>query len=167
MSNGTLKLFAWAGLAWALAGSVNAWAGSSTVHHGSTVSLHYTLTVDQKVVDSSVGRSPLTYIQGSSQIVTGLEEQLAGLKKGDKRRITVSPDKGYGPIFPDAYQNVPRKSIPNSKKLKVGDVVTGQFEGGPVRATILDLDKKNVALNLNHPLAGKTLEFDVEVVNVK
>ncbi len=137
------------------------------IQKGSTVTIHYTLKVDRKMVDSSIDREPLTYVQGLGQIVPGLEEQLIGLNQGDKKHVTVSPDKGYGPIYPDAFQNLPRKTFKNSKSLKVGDVVTGQFNGGPVRATIQDIDRKNVSLNLNHPLAGKILEFDVEVVKVK
>ncbi len=140
---------------------------SVAIHNGSTASFHYTLKVDDKIVDSSVGRGPLVYVHGKSQIVPGLEEAMAGLKAGDKKHVTVSADKGYGPIIPDAFQNVPKSSFRNSKNLKVGGTVTGQYGGRPVQATILGMDKKNVVLDLNHPLAGKTLDFDVEVIQVQ
>ena len=137
------------------------------IQNGSTVTIHYTLNVDNKVVDSAIGRNSLTYVQGSGQIIPGLEEQLKDLKQGDKKHITLLPNKGYGPIDSEAFQNVPRKSFRNLKSLKIGGVVTGRYQGKPVQATILAIDKKNVVLDLNHPLAGKTLEFDVEVLEIK
>lgn len=137
------------------------------VQNGSTVTIHYTLTVDHKVVDSSIGKKPLIYVQGLGQIIPGMEEQLKDLKQGDKKHITVPFNKGYGPINSEAFQNVPRKSFKNSKFLKVGGIVTGQYKGNPVEATIIAIDKKNVILDLNHPLAGKTLDFDVEVMEIK
>ncbi|MBI2118809.1 MAG: peptidylprolyl isomerase [Elusimicrobia bacterium] len=137
------------------------------VQNGSTVAIHYTLTVDHKVVDSSIGKKPLIYVQGLGQIIPGMEEQLKDLKQGDKKHITIPAEKGYGPINSEAFQNVPRKSFKNSKFLKVGAIVTGRYKGNPVQATIIGIDKKNVILDLNHPLAGKTLEFDVEVMEIK
>src|SRR3989338_2964885 len=131
----------------------NAHALEKTVaQNGARVTINYTLTVENKVVDSSAGGKPLTYVQGSGQIVPGLEEQIKGLQQGDKRRIIVSPVKGYGQVDPEAYQNVPKTSFKNGKKLKIGQVVNGQYAGNPVRATIIGMDKKNFVLDLNHPL---------------
>ena len=140
-----------------------------TVQAGRTVTVHYTLTVDHKVVDSSRGRAPLRYVQGMNQVIPGLEEQMLNLKQGDKKHFTVPPEKAYGAVNQEAFQNVPKSAFPNPKELKVGGIVTGQFKNdkNPVRATILGMDKKNVVLDLNHPLAGKTLEFDVEVARVE
>ena len=129
--------------------------------------MNYTLTVDSKVVDSSQGREPLTYVQGAGQIIPGLEEKMKGLKKGNKKRITVSPGNGYGFVNPDAYQNVSRKSFKNIKELKIGTIVNGQMKGRPVQAKVISIDKENVILDLNHPLAGKTLQFDIEVLEIK
>lgn len=142
-------------------------SAANLIQNGSTVTIHYTLTVENKVVDSSVGKTPLVYVQGSGQIIPGLEEKLAGAKPGDKKRVTVPPEKGYGPVNPDAFQNVPKKSFHNYKNLKVGSLVTGNLGGRPVHATVMMMDDKNVVLDLNHPLAGKTLQFDVQVVDVK
>lgn len=138
-----------------------------TIKSGSTVSMNYTLKVDGKVVDSSEGREPLTYVQGSGQIIPGLEEQLEGMKKGDKKQATVSPDKGYGISDPQAVQKVPRTAFQDIDKMKVGDVVSGRVNDQEFQAMITDINDKEVTIDLNHPLAGKTLNFDVEITDVK
>lgn len=138
-----------------------------TIQKGSTVTFHYTLSIDSNIVDSSASKKPFTYVQGAGQMIPGLEDQMKGLKKGDKRHITVSPEKGYGPIHPDAFQNVSKNSFKDPKALKVGGTVTGQFNGQLLRATIVSIEDDNVTLDLNHPLAGKTLQFNIEIVDVK
>lgn len=137
------------------------------VQNGDKVSIHYVLKVDRQVADSSAGKKPMTYVQGSGQIIPGLDEQILGMKRGAKKHVTVLPAKGYGEVDSEAYQNVPRKSFRDSKDLKVGGMVTGSSNGQTVRATVLAIDKDTVTLNLNHPLAGKKLEFDVEVVDIQ
>lgn len=109
----------------------------------------------------------MTYVQGAGQIVPGLEEGLKGAKTGDKKHVVVPPGKGYGHTDADLVQVVPKKSIKNSSKLKIGSVVTGQIQGRAVRAVIAGTDAKNFFLDLNHPLAGKTLEFDIQIIDVK
>ena len=141
-------------------------SAAAVAQRGSTVTFHYTLTVEGRTYDTSRGKSPLVVIHGAGQIIPGLEEKMTGMKKGDKNRIVVSPDKGYGPVNPDAFQSVPRKSFKNKKALKMGGIVTGEHEGRPIRATVIGMSKKEVILDLNHPLAGKTLQFDVEILNV-
>jgi FKBP-type peptidyl-prolyl cis-trans isomerase SlyD len=137
-----------------------------SIKKDSKVKIHYTLTVDGTVVDSSSGKDPLEYVHGSSQIIPGLEEQLVGLKKGDKKKVSVSPDKGYGPHNPQAVQKVPKTNFQEADKLKKGGVVSGEMGGQQFRAIIADISDKEVTLDLNHPLAGKTLHFDVEVVGI-
>ena len=137
------------------------------IRNGSTVAMHYTLTVDGRVVDSSVGKNPLTYVQGTGQIIPGLEEQMQGMKKGEKKQVTVKPDKGYGPIDPDAFQVVGKKSVPNWKNVKVGAVLTGKKDGHSLQARVVAIDGDSFTLDLNHPLAGKVLQFDIQVVSVK
>jgi FKBP-type peptidyl-prolyl cis-trans isomerase SlyD len=138
-----------------------------TIKEGSKVSINYKLTVDGVVVDSSDGRGPLTYTQGSGQIIPGLEKQLAGLKAGDKRSVVVEAVEGYGEHNPDAVQKVPRAAFKEADKLKVGSVVGGQVGGQDFEAVVVAVDPKEITLDLNHPLAGKTLNFDVEVVSVE
>ncbi len=136
------------------------------IKNGSKVSIHYTLTVDDHVVDSSQGNDPLIYTQGGGDIIPGLEEQLTGLNKGDKKTVTVSPEKGYGEPNPNAVQTVAKTAFQDSKELKARDVVTGHMGDQRFQAIIIAVDNDNVTLDLNHPLAGKTLEFAIEVIDV-
>ncbi|MBI4597654.1 MAG: peptidylprolyl isomerase [Candidatus Omnitrophica bacterium] len=137
------------------------------IQNGMMVQIDYTLTVDGAVVDSSQGRSPLSYVQGQGEIIPGLEKQLAGLKVGDARDVTVAPEEGYGAVDPQAYVEVPKTQLPPEMTPAVGLALQGTSKNGqPFRATISKVDKDTVILNLNHPLAGKTLHFAVKVVKI-
>ena len=130
------------------------------------VTLHYTLTVEGEVVDSSDGKEPFTYQHGAGEIVPGLEEALEGMKEGDKKTISVLPEKGYGPANPEAMQKVPKTSFQGGGELAVGEMVLGQAGGHEFQARIISMTDEEVTLDLNHPMAGKTLEFQVEIVAV-
>lgn len=137
------------------------------IQDGTAVQLDYTLTVDGEVVDSSKGRSPLSYVQGKGQLIPGLEKQLVGLKAGDTRSLTVAPEDGYGPVDPEAFVEVSREQLPPDIAPEVGQALRGTGpDGRPFRATIFKVGSESVTLDLNHPLAGKTLFFDITVVNV-
>lgn len=136
------------------------------IANGKAVKINYTLTVDGKVVDSSQGKPPLAFVHGTGQIIPGLEEALMGMKAGEKKQVTVGPEKGYGPIDPKAQQKIPKNKFKDTKDLKVGVVVNGQSNGQPIQAKVVAVGPKDVTLDFNHPLAGKTLNFDVEVVEV-
>lgn len=133
---------------------------------GVEVRFHYLLRVDGKVVDSSAGHEPLRYTHGFGQILEGLEDQLEGLKRGDRRTLTVMPEKGYGPVDPHAVQRVARNAFQAPGTLKVGDTVKGQANGGGFQATVVQIGPREITLDLNHPFAGKTLQFEVEIVEV-
>jgi FKBP-type peptidyl-prolyl cis-trans isomerase SlyD len=137
-----------------------------TIQTGSEVKLHYTLTVDGQTVDSSRSGEPLSFTAGAGQIIPGLEEQLKGLKTGDHRAITVLPEKGYGPVHADAIQKVPRKNFQNAGELRVGSTVTAQSNGRMLQARVTQVDKDMITVDMNHPMAGKTLNFDIDVVDV-
>lgn len=142
--------------------------GGMRIKEGSKVSIDYTLTVDDKEVDTSKGKEPLQYTQGSGMIISGLEEALAGLKKGDHKVVSIPPEKGYGERLDKAIQQVSRDMFKNMGEPKVGMVVSGGEQSGqPFQAMITAVDKKTVTLDLNHPLAGKTLNFDVTVVGIE
>ena len=137
------------------------------IKEGSKVAIEYTLTVDGAVADTSKGRAPLEYVQGSGQIITGLEKALLGLKPGDKKSVNVAPKEAYGEINPDAKRTVPKTSILNADKLKLGDMVGANSGGHTFRAVISKIGDNEIELDFNHPLAGKPLRFDVEIVSVK
>jgi FKBP-type peptidyl-prolyl cis-trans isomerase SlyD len=133
---------------------------------GSKVSMHYTLTVDGAVVDSSAGREPLSYVHGEGHLVPGIEAGLAGAVAGEKRHISVSAAQGYGELHPDLLIKAPRAAFAHLPDLQVDGVVQGEGPEGPFRAVVKEITDADVTLDLNHPLAGKTLEFDVEVLSV-
>ena len=139
----------------------------TTIQDGATVELDYTLTVNGDVVDSSKGRSPLSYVQGRGQLIPGLERQLVGLKAGDTRSFTIQPEDGYGLVDPKAVVEVARTQLPNGVTPEVGMPLrsTGP-DGRPFRATVSKVGPESVTLDLNHPLAGKTLLFDITIVKV-
>ncbi len=141
--------------------------GNMMINSGSTVSMDYTLTVDGKVVDTSSGREPLIFVQGTGQIIPGLDGELIGLKKGDKKNVSVAPEVGYGTVDPNAIKKLPKAAFNEAEQMKAGDVVTGNVEGQEFQAKIVEVGGAEVTLDLNHPLAGKTLNFDVEIKDVR
>lgn len=138
------------------------------VSSGKEVSLEYTLKLaDDEVVDTNVGQDPLTYTQGSGQLITGLESKLEGMAVGESRHVTVSPEDGYGSVNPKAFQEVPKENIP-AEAMKVGTELIGRdAQGRVVRPRVSEIKDKTVVLDFNHPLAGKTLYFDVKILDVK
>ena len=138
------------------------------VSTGSVVSFEYTLTDQSGVVlDSSKGKPPMTYTQGNGQIIPGLESQLVGMKLNEEKKITVKPEDAYGPVNPQAFQEVPKDKLPPDA-LKVGTILMAngpQVQGIPVR--VHEIRENTVIIDLNHPLAGKTLIFDVKIVDIK
>ena len=138
-----------------------------TIKNGSKVSLNYKLTVDGVLVDSSDGKAPLVFEHGQGQIIPGLEAELEGMKKGDKKAVTIPPEAAYGPHIEDGVKTVERSTFQNADELQVGGVVSGQAGDQQFQAIITELTDKEVTLDLNHPLAGKTLAFEIEVVSVE
>jgi FKBP-type peptidyl-prolyl cis-trans isomerase 2 len=137
------------------------------IKKGSTVKIHYTLKIDDQTIDSSAERGPITYVQGEGQIIPGVEKRMVGLAVGDKREFTVDPKEGYGDLNPDAVHTVPKSSFNDADKLSVGDMVMGEVGGRTFRARVNEISTEEISLDLNHPLAGKTLEFAVEVLEVQ
>lgn len=141
---------------------------AGVVQEGSIVSIEYTLTDDAgTVLDTNVGKEPLTFIEGAGQIVRGLEKELMGLKTGDQKKVQVKPEDGYGMPDPKAFQEIPRDKIPPEGQ-KVGAMLMSKAPDGsamPIR--VHEVKDKTVVVDLNHPLAGKTLNFDVKIKDIK
>ncbi len=139
-----------------------------TVSEGKSISMEYTLTLENKeVLDTNVGGEPLTFTQGSHQIIPGLETALDGMKAGESKQVRVAPEEGYGPINPQAVQEVPIDQIPSDAR-KVGVKLQGKDgQGRMVTPTVAEVKEQVVVLDFNHPLAGKTLYFDVKILDVK
>jgi FKBP-type peptidyl-prolyl cis-trans isomerase SlyD len=143
-------------------------SSANVIKNGSTVSLEYTLTSDDgQVTETNKGKEPLRYVDGREEIIPGLEKALEGLAPGAEKKVTVKPEDGYGPIDPKGYHEVPKESVP-ADALKVGATLMAQDAQGqqfPVR--VHEIKEKTVVMDLNHPLAGKTLIFDVKILDVK
>ena len=142
-------------------------AGNATgvVAAGRKVTLEYTLTLpDGSVVQSNVGSKAFTYRQGNGQIVPGLEKALAGLKAGEQKKVTLTPEEAYGPVLAENRREVPIDRIPEGAR-HVGAELSAQGFPGAIR--VAEVHQDTAVLDFNHPLAGKTLTFDVRVVSVE
>jgi len=137
---------------------------------GQTVELHYVGTLDDGTeFDSSRARQETISVEvGSGQLITGFDNALTGMKLGEVKNINLSPEEAYGDINPEAYEIVPLTSFPENFEPVVGGMVQGVSpDGQPVVAKIDSIDEENVSLNFNHPLAGQTLNFEIELVNIQ
>lgn len=131
-------------------------------------SFNYTLTNDAgEIIDSSEGRSPLAYLHGAGNIVPGLEKQMAGRKAGDRFDVVVAPEEGYGQPNPMLVQTVPREAFQGVDSIEVGMEFQAQTPQGPLSVVVSKVDADNVTVDGNHPLAGKTLHFAIEVTEVR
>lgn len=134
----------------------------------SVAAFHYTLTDDQnQVIDSSAGRDPLTYLHGGGQIVPGLEKQLEGRSAGDKFTADVVPEEGYGVHHPELMQQVPRSAFQGVEDIQPGMQFQGRGPQGEINVTVTRVEDDKVFIDGNHPLAGKTLHFAIEVTDVR
>jgi FKBP-type peptidyl-prolyl cis-trans isomerase SlyD len=141
----------------------------STIEKNKVVSLHYTGTFeDGSVFDSSEGKEPLEFIFGVGQIIPGLEEGIEGLKVGDKKKIeNIDPSKAYGEKSDEAKQEVPKSQLPQDVEVEEGMQLAAQGPQGPIPVQVAEIKDDNVVIDFNHPLAGKTLNFDVEIVDIR
>lgn len=131
-------------------------------------SFHYTLTnAEGKVIDSSRERGPLSYLQGAGNIVPGLEKAMDGHANGDKFQVEVVPEQGYGQRHPQLVQKVPKNAFANVGEPKPGMQFQTSGPNGPMLVTVTAVDGDEVTIDGNHPLAGETLHFDVEVTDVR
>lgn len=132
------------------------------------VSMHYTLTDnDGNTLDTSSGKDPLVYLQGHQNIIPGLETQMEGKEVGAKFTATVDPANGYGELNPALVQDVPKTNFPDSEQIAPGMQFQTMTEQGPIVLTVKEVKEESVTVDGNHPLAGVTLNFEVEVMEVR
>lgn len=138
------------------------------IAQNAVAAFHYTLTDDDgQVIDSSAGREPLTYLHGSGQIVPGLEKQMEGRAAGDKFTAHVAPEEGYGVRHEELMQEVPRAAFQGVEDIQPGMQFQGNGPEGQVNVTVTKVENDVVFIDANHPLAGKTLHFAIEVTDVR
>ena len=135
---------------------------------GDTVRVHYTGTLeDGSQFDSSRGNDPLEFAMGQGQLIAGFEKAVADLGVGESCTITLPPEDGYGEVIPDMVQKVPRTLMPKGVELKAGMVLQGKTDDGSVnRLTVVSFTDELVTLDANHPLAGKSLTFEIELLEI-
>ena len=147
---------------------VSAQTEKAKIQKGAQVSIQYTLLDDKgKQIESNKDGNPFKYTHGKGNIIPGLENGLKGMQVGEEKTIEVKPEDAYGKVHPEAFQEVPLKNIP-PELLKVGaQLVARNPQGQSMPVRVHEIKKETVVLNLNHPLAGKTLTFEVKIVAVK
>ena len=140
----------------------------AVIEKGSSVKIEYTLKDDKgAVLDTNAGKEALAFTQGAQQIIPGLDKALLGMKAGDTKKVTVKPEDAYGPVDPKAEAEVPKDVLPQGAAVVGTRLLARSQDGQPRPVTVKAVKDTTVLLDLNHPLAGKTLFFDVKVVSVE
>lgn len=143
-------------------------SATNTVEPGRVIALHYTLYDESDQVLDASSEDPIVYLHGADNIVTGLEQALAGHKAGDRVEALVPPEKGYGPRDAGAIQKLPRAQFPDDIELEPGMPLGAQGpDGEQLTVWVVAVEDDGVTLDLNHPLAGRTLRFDVAIEAVR
>lgn len=136
----------------------------ATIEKDAVASVHYTGTLPEtgEVFDSSEGRDPLTFLVGHKQMIPGFEQELMGAKKGERRTFTLEPERAYGEKIAEAIQQIPSEMFGD---IKPEPGMTLMSDVGPFN--VVSVEGETVTVDFNHKLAGETLQFSVEVVDVR
>ncbi len=132
------------------------------------VHLDYVLTVEGEIADSTAGREPLPYLHGHNNLIKGLEDQLEGMQVGEGKTVTVDPENAYGVLDDSAFMNMEKSKFPENFEFNIGRPLrlnTG--DGRIMSATISEVKDDVVVLDFNHPLAGKSLTFEVSISDIR
>ena len=132
------------------------------------VSIHYTLTNDDgEVLDSSIGDEALVFLQGSGNIIPGLEKEMVGKVTGEKFNVRIVPEEAYGELMEDMIQVLSRDMFEGIDNIEVGMQFHADVSSGPGVVTVVSIEGDDITIDGNHPLAGIALNFDVEVIDVR
>jgi FKBP-type peptidyl-prolyl cis-trans isomerase SlyD len=138
------------------------------ISNDKVVTIDYSLTDEEgELIDSSVGEEPLIYLHGHHGIIPGLEQALAGHRTGDKVEVSIPPEEGYGDWDEDLVEVVAKEDFDDPEDLEIGTQFETETDEGARLATVIDIEGEDVTVDLNHPLAGMTLNFDVTVLDVR
>jgi FKBP-type peptidyl-prolyl cis-trans isomerase 2 len=140
----------------------------TNVEKNTIATVHYTGTLpDGEVFDSSREKDPMTFLVGHKNMIPGFEQELIGASKGETRTFTLTPDRAYGERDESAVQQVERGQFPENMDIKPGMMMAAQTDQGPIPFTISEINGEQVTIDFNHQMAGKTLIFEVEVIDVR
>ncbi len=165
-----MKKFLVASFALTVMGMLNlcAYANTPVVGVGKKVTFDYTLIVDNKQLESSVGKTPLVYVAGSHSIIPGLESQLNGMRINEEKVVNVASKDAYGEVDPKAFKEFPKTSLPKGSEPKVGMMLMANApDGSKLPVVISAIHGDMVQLNFNPPLAGKDLTFKVKILKIE
>jgi peptidylprolyl isomerase len=131
--------------------------------------MHYDTKLHDRIIDTTRDKKPLEFMVGEGHVLKGLDEAVVGLETGAKKTVVIPPEKGYGKRKEKFHTKMPRlKSNEPDTGIKEGNLVRYKTEKGILKyATVIEVGENNLTLDLNHPLAGQTLTFDLEIVDVK
>ena len=140
-----------------------------TVDTGNAIQVHYTGTLASgEVFDSSEGRDPLQVTIGQGQLISGFENALIGMEINEKKKFTLTPEEAYGERDEEAMRRFPRKELPSDMQVEEGQMLAlSTPEGQQIPAKVTQVDDEGITLDLNHPLAGESLTFEIEVVGIE
>ena len=132
------------------------------------VAIDYTLSLDSgEKVDSSAEGAPLSFITGTGRVLPGLEAALMGKAAGENAKVTLEAEDAYGEVNKDLLRDIPKSQFPKDVELEVGMSFTADSPRGPVPLTVAKIGDDDITVDLNHPMAGKRLHFDVKVAEVR
>jgi len=142
--------------------------GAAQVKNGDTVQVNYTgKLADGTVFDSSVERGPLEFTLGAGQLIPGFEKAVLGMKVGEKKTVIIPADEAYGPHRDEQVVEIPREELPSDLTPQVGQqLVVTQQDGRQIIVVITEVSDETVTIDANHPLAGKDLTFEIELVKI-
>jgi len=138
------------------------------IENAKKVTFHYTVSVENEVIQTSERQQPMYYTHGTGQIIPGLAAELEGMKEGEQKSVMVAAEDAYGKVDPNAFREVPKSSLP--EKLEPREDMKLQMrtpEGQTIPVRVSEVRPQSIIVDMNHPLAGKDLKFDVKVVSVE
>lgn len=137
------------------------------VTSGNTVKVHYTGRLeDGSEFDSSVDRDPLELVIGDGTVIEGFEAAVIGMTVGERKTVVIPPDKGYGVRHKEMVQKIDRSTIPKELELEQGAKLQAEGEDTSLVLTVIEIKEKTVTLDANHPLAGRDLTFEIELISI-
>ena len=137
------------------------------IENGKQLAIEYSVFSDDNTqIDTNVGKDPLIFLFGAHQILPALEEALRGLEVGDNKEVTLEPQHAYGDVNPQAFKKVASKLIPEDLRYEGALLVVSDEQFGEMLIRVDSVEEEEVVLDFNHPLAGKTLKFDVKVLDI-
>lgn len=136
---------------------------------GNTVSIHYCgKFTDGEIFDQSIGKDPLKFVLGAHQVIEGFEEAILGMKVNDKSVVNIPCEKAYGKVDPELVFEMPRTGFPPEINLEVGlELALSNQDGEQLPVRIKEITPENIVLDANHPLAGKELVFEIQLMSIE